>query len=210
MLRMRRVPPPSVRFLARKGKTLAYCSKIHICKTVYMNLTPQAYVWDGLVGRFDAAAVTNCTRRTFHVHRDPRFDPVWGQRGASVTGTKIVGAGLILAASICPVLGSASAQDAGEQQAMNNVQAEMTTCVAFYAIETQCLRLRNRPREDAQLIQGTSAAKDRLQNQAGEIGIALGITPDAMVSRLSNEITSMKALIKDSCINIASLPAAMP
>jgi hypothetical protein len=122
-----------------------------------------------------------------------------------VTGTKIVGAGLMLAASICLVLGSASAQDAREQQAMNNVQAEMTTCVAFYAIETQCLRLRNRPQEDAQLIQDTSAAKDRLQNQAGEIGIALGITPDAMVSRLSNEITSMKALIKDSCINIASL-----
>jgi hypothetical protein len=76
-----------------------------------------------------------------------------------VTGTKIVGAGLILAASVCLVLGSASAQDAREQ-AMNNVQGEMTTCVAHFAITTQCLRLRNRPQEDAQLIQRGPAAKD--------------------------------------------------
>ena len=122
-----------------------------------------------------------------------------------MTGTKIVGAGLILAASVCLVLGSASAQDARERQAMNNVQGEMTRCVAFYAITTQCLRQRNRPQEDAQLIQTGSAAQDRLLKQAGDIGIALEITPDAMVSRLSNEMTLMKALIKDSCINIASL-----
>jgi TonB family protein len=109
------------------------------------------------------------------------------------------------AASVCLVSGSASAQDDVQRQALNNLQGEMTKCAAYYAIGNECLRLRERPQEDAQLIQVGAAAKDRLSKQAVEIGIAVGITPDAILSRLSNEITSMKALINNSCINMASL-----
>jgi hypothetical protein len=101
----------------------------------------------------------------------------------------------------------ASAQDNSqrERQALNNLQHEMTTCVAYFAITRQCVLNRNRPEEDAQLVQQASAAYDRLLKEAISIGNVIGITPDAMVSRLHNQTTIMKALINDDCINVASL-----
>jgi hypothetical protein len=75
----------------------------------------------------------------------------------------------------------------------------MTRCGAYFAITTQCLRLRNRPQEDAQLIQSGSAAKDHLLKEATWIGNAVGITPDAMASRLRNEMTRTYLKIADCC-----------
>jgi hypothetical protein len=91
-----------------------------------------------------------------------------------------------------------------ERQALNNLQHEMTTCVVFYGIIRQCLINRGRS-EDAQVIQQTTAAGDQVLKDAMKIGTSIGMTQDAMASRIRNEMTSMRTLMNEDCINVSSL-----
>ena len=114
--------------------------------------------------------------------------------------------GLVISATI--VIGSAFARDEisdRERQALNNTQHEMTTCAAFYGLMKQCIVHRARPSEDGKIIQNADAAIERLVNDAREIGSSLGTTEDAMYSRMVNDMTTMKDLVKNDCINISSL-----
>jgi hypothetical protein len=47
-------------------------------------------------------------------------------------------------------------------------------------------------------------AIERLVKEAREIGVSLGMTEDAMSSRMVNEMTTMN-LINNDCINVSSL-----
>jgi hypothetical protein len=50
-----------------------------------------------------------------------------------------------------------------------------------------------------------AAAQERLLTETMLIGNSLGMTSDAMASRLRNETDRMKTLINNDCINVASL-----
>ena len=81
----------------------------------------------------------------------------------------------------------------------------MTTCAVYYGVVRQCIRNRGRPNEDGKTIQTTDGVIDRLVKEARSIGTSLGMTEDAMSSRMVNDMTTMKTWINNDCINISSL-----
>jgi 2-keto-4-pentenoate hydratase len=119
-----------------------------------------------------------------------------------------------LAATLALVIGmtitidSASAQPSNrEQQALNEVQYEMTTCAAFNMFARQCFINRGRINEDAKAIQLATTSMQRLLDDAQRIGRSIGMTEDAMASRLNIEAKAMMTLAKNDCVNFSSLLA---
>jgi 2-keto-4-pentenoate hydratase len=119
-----------------------------------------------------------------------------------------------LAATLALVIGmtiaidSASAQVSDrERQALNETQYEMTTCAAFNMFARQCFINRGRISEDAKAIQLATAAMERLLNNAQGIGRSIGMTEDAMTSRLNIEAEAIMTLAKKDCVNFSSLLA---
>jgi hypothetical protein len=113
---------------------------------------------------------------------------------------------LITALTFVLAIDSTSAQISDrERQALNNTQHEMTTCAVYYAMVRQCLLNRARPNEDGKLIQDTDGSIDRLVKDATRLGSSLGMTKDAMGSRMVNDRAMMRELINNDCINVSSL-----
>lgn len=105
-------------------------------------------------------------------------------------------------AVVSALASSALAQSDAEKatRAMNNLQQEMTICIAFYAIGKVCVEP-----TDADLAAKFDAVGEVLLQGAFEVGTAISMTQDAMLSRLTLEQKEMQALIANNCVNISSL-----
>lgn len=98
------------------------------------------------------------------------------------------------------VTGNASAQDAKLLSALNNVQSEMSDCVAYYANIKTCVGT-----HDKELSDGTQKTLDVLTLMAVKVGRSAGMTSDAMMSRLAMFQDAQRDLIKGNCANMSSL-----
>jgi hypothetical protein len=85
-------------------------------------------------------------------------------------------------------------------RAMNEVQSELQTCLVYYTVVKQCLGDR-----DAALSKATQATVDHLTNFSIQMGQSIGLTNDAMLSRIQMMTKEQMGLINGNCINIASL-----
>ena len=98
------------------------------------------------------------------------------------------------------VTGNASAQDAKLALALNNVQSEMSDCLAYYANIKACVGT-----QDKELSEATQKTLDALTSMALKVGQSAGMTPDAMMSRLAMFQSEQRELIKGNCANMSSL-----
>jgi molybdopterin converting factor small subunit len=95
---------------------------------------------------------------------------------------------------------NASAQDAKLALALNNVQSEMSDCLAYYANIKACVGT-----QDKELSEGTQKTLDALTSMAVKVGQSAGMTLDAMMSRLAMFQNEQRELIKGNCSNMSSL-----
>ncbi|CAN0653085.1 conserved exported protein of unknown function [Nitratireductor aquimarinus] len=102
---------------------------------------------------------------------------------------------LYIQSSIC------SAQSNAEVvRALNNVQHEMSTCIAYNTIVASCIRSQDPTTADAY-----DAAAEHLLLVSNRIGQTIGMSQDAMNSRMTLEWSQMNKLIGQNCVNISSL-----
>jgi hypothetical protein len=105
---------------------------------------------------------------------------------------------------VLALLGSNGAVAQGLDQktirAFNNLQEEMTTCMAYYMFGQACMKDQMTP----ETTQRAAAAFNALNESSFEIGQSLGMTVDAMISRLEMSAGEMRRLTNNSCINFSS------
>lgn len=92
--------------------------------------------------------------------------------------------------------------DAPTIRAMNNFQAEMTTCWAYYNIRIQCTP---RGQYSGEIERSTNFAIAHLQSFMHKVGTSICMTNDAMLARMKLFSVEQRKLIQDSCVNFDSL-----
>jgi hypothetical protein len=88
-----------------------------------------------------------------------------------------------------------------ETRALSNVQHEMSTCVAYYTLIQQCM-------ERSSFTEGAQRHKqvaEQLILQAVKVGSTIGMTMDAMRSRIQIKSERQHTLIQSNCSNTSSL-----
>ena len=93
------------------------------------------------------------------------------------------------------------AQDQKTIRALNNLHDEMLACIAYYTIGHACTKDQLPP----EITDRTAVAIKALREGSYEIGQMLGMTDDAMTSRLKMRADEMRRLTNESCINFSSL-----
>jgi len=78
----------------------------------------------------------------------------------------------------------------------------MSTCYAYYNLMGQCIG-----NQDPALAQQSNKTAGHLIGVLHPLGRGIGMTDDAMKSRLLLEIKQMQGEINDNCINVSSLLA---
>lgn len=105
--------------------------------------------------------------------------------------------------------GSHEPLDEPTTQALNNFQQEVTECGVYFGLMAQCAKNRDRssPSEaHRSRLAEDLAASERLANQlAVLVGLRIGLTEDAMVSRVDMSLADQKGLINANCMNSSSL-----
>ena len=76
----------------------------------------------------------------------------------------------------------------------------MSTCIAYQMLVQECVQ-----KQDPELGVEYATLTEHLIRFAVEIGSTIGMTEDAMTSRITNEQGQMRALIQNNCVNISSL-----
>jgi hypothetical protein len=94
----------------------------------------------------------------------------------------------------------ATAQTARETAALNNLQHEMSRCIAYQMIVAECVTAR-----DPNLAAEYDKVAKHLFEFAFRVGSTIGMTEDAMTSRVVIERIEMQNLIQNDCVNISSL-----
>lgn len=89
-----------------------------------------------------------------------------------------------------------------ETYALNNLQQEMTTCANYFLLMERCVA--NTPGTGDTGKQYGGLANTTIMG-AMEIGKAIGMTDDAMKSRMKFEGDAIMALIEGNCVNISSV-----
>jgi hypothetical protein len=84
--------------------------------------------------------------------------------------------------------------------ALNNVQSEMTECVTYYASVKACIGSK-----DAKLASATQETMEALLRMAIKVGHSIGMTEDAMMSRITMFKDQQTKLLQNNCANISSL-----
>jgi hypothetical protein len=84
--------------------------------------------------------------------------------------------------------------------AFNNLQYEASRCIAYYMIVQECVQ-----KEDASFGAEIAKVTEHLIEFAVQIGNNIGMTEDAMTSRITTEQGQMRTLIRNNCVNISSL-----
>jgi hypothetical protein len=106
-----------------------------------------------------------------------------------------VAAGLLLG-SPCAV-----AQDQKAAGA-DGVQSEISMCISYYIVLKGCVADRDR-----NLAENTQKVMDALTERAFKLGTEIGMTGDAMLTRLKTFQDDQMQLIGRKCANISSLSA---
>lgn len=108
---------------------------------------------------------------------------------------------VVLTAALSFMTTSSLAQTAEEAEvALNNVHHEMVRCIGYNTIVASCLRKR-----DGALADKYDKLAEHLLVLSNQIGQSIGMTEDAMNSRMTLEWSEMDKLIEHNCTNISSL-----
>jgi hypothetical protein len=92
--------------------------------------------------------------------------------------------------------------DARTLRAMNDLQAEMTTCWVYYNVKKRCTP----PGQySGEIEKSTDFAITHLQSFMFKIGTGICMTKDAMFARMELFSNEQRKLIADSCVNFDSL-----
>jgi hypothetical protein len=92
--------------------------------------------------------------------------------------------------------------DARTVSAMNNLQAEMTTCWVYYNFRKRCTP----PGQySGEIEKSTNFAIAHLQNFMFKIGTGICMTNDAMLARMELFSIEQRKVVADSCVNFDSL-----
>jgi hypothetical protein len=78
---------------------------------------------------------------------------------------------------------------------------DASTCLAYYTILEACVVRTG----DASLAAKIAQTREHLIGFAFELGNAIGMTEDAMLSRLAFEQEQMQTMIRNDCVNMSSL-----
>jgi hypothetical protein len=92
--------------------------------------------------------------------------------------------------------------DARTVRAMNNLQAEMTTCWAYYNIRKRCTPS---GQYSGEVQRSTDIAIAHLLEFMYKVGTNICMTNDAMLARMEAFTTEQRMVIEDSCVNFDSL-----
>jgi hypothetical protein len=79
-------------------------------------------------------------------------------------------------------------------RALNNLQHEMSTCVAYYSVTKRCFD----PTKDAVLVQGHEEVANQLIKLSSAVGKSIAMTDDAIMSRFGNETEEMMTVMNNS------------
>jgi hypothetical protein len=102
---------------------------------------------------------------------------------------------------IMPAHGQEQSLSDKEKTAWNNVQQELTKCVVFFQFGKTCAPDDATPESVARV----SKMIDYFDAMAIEVGNRIGMTEDAMQSRLKMELDEQNKLLQGSCVNYPSL-----
>jgi hypothetical protein len=89
-------------------------------------------------------------------------------------------------------------------EAISNFHYEHIKCFSFYQIGNHCLGNPKDPK-NAEIIKAANLATNKILLRAFELGKSIGLTQNAMQSRISLTTQDMMKLINKSCINFSSL-----
>lgn len=93
-----------------------------------------------------------------------------------------------------------AAGDTGPQGSMNNLHETLTDCATFYSIGAMCVGS-----SDPALHQRMVKAQGNVEEMAALIGEGLGMSQDAMLSRVKLRSSAMLNLMENKCINFGSI-----
>ena len=106
-------------------------------------------------------------------------------------------------ASLTPCAGRTqdlSAADQAQLRAMNAEQGRLSTCVAYFQVAKTCLG-----NQDPVMSSNLEEHAKYMFMVSHTFGAQIGMSEDAMLSRLRLEHTEMMELMQSSCLNISSL-----
>ncbi len=110
---------------------------------------------------------------------------------------------IILGATLVFVSGAAAQEKTDPViVALNNVHADMVTCIAYFETLRRCIGDDPKRKEAAD---GYHAAADALLAKSFILSKEIGLTDDAAQSRLAMAAQDMVQLMQKNCINISSL-----
>jgi hypothetical protein len=97
---------------------------------------------------------------------------------------------------------SATAAPMSQKQinALNNVQMELSMCIAYFNFAMQCA-----PDEMKDEVKAFEPTIESMSNFAHKIGSSIGMTQDGMVSRLKIAAEEESKIIGGTCVNFSSL-----
>ncbi|WP_265517591.1 hypothetical protein [Nitratireductor luteus] len=107
---------------------------------------------------------------------------------------------IALACSASFAVPAMAQSDAELTDALSNVQHEMARCIAYNTIVAGCVRP-----QDTALADKYDQVAEHLLPLSHQAGYVIGMSQDAIDSRLLMEYGEMKRLIQNSCTNISSL-----
>jgi hypothetical protein len=107
---------------------------------------------------------------------------------------------LSFAALAVLVSSAAYAMDEKTTYGMNNLQTEMTVCAVYYSQVKACVGGESKVFADS-----TQATVDHLSTFLVKIGRSIGMSRDAIMSRMQMVQDEQSKLIQGNCINMASL-----
>jgi hypothetical protein len=93
-----------------------------------------------------------------------------------------------------------SPADQAQLRAMNAEQGRLSTCVAYFQVAKTCLG-----NQDSVVSSNLEEHAKYMFMVSHTFGAQIGMSEDAMLSRLRLEHTEMMELMKSSCLNISSL-----
>jgi hypothetical protein len=102
--------------------------------------------------------------------------------------------------AVCLLASSAAVAEEKTTYTLNNLQMEMTVCAAYYSQMKACIGAQNES-----LNVSTQKTVDLPTKQLFNVGKNIGVSQDAMLSRLQMAQDEQTKLLKGDCINIASL-----
>jgi hypothetical protein len=98
------------------------------------------------------------------------------------------------------LLNPSKAQDAAKmKQALTNFEADLSICLAYFSIITECSS------RNGDFLRLAQFATDRLTSMAAKTADALGIPPADAAQRLAINILIQRGLMQDDCSNIGFL-----